>query len=300
MSIFHKRVARVGMTRSGANVLLFFVAASWGLSYVLLKMGADTLHPFQVLAWRFTFASLACVLIFKRKLKQVNRRTLCCGVLLGTIMFGCSTALIFGELTTDASTAGFLTSAAIVLVPLIQSIRKRRLPEPRLAFSILLATVGIALLSLTGGLVLSAGALLCLLSAFCYATHTITTGEFVQHEDAFRLGVIQQLTMCGWGWLMTLIFSTPTLPGNGSGWLVLVALGIFCGAFPFVAQPLAQSFTSAEHTALILSLEPVFGALFSMIMLSEAMTLQAVCGAALVLASVLLTTYRRSGQKKNV
>lgn len=293
MNIFHKRVARVGMTPSSANVLLFFVAASWGLSYVLLKMGADSLHPYQVLAWRFTFASLGCLIIFHRRLTGLRWHTLWRGMLLGVIMFGCSTALIFGELTTEASTAGFLTSAAVVLVPVIQSIRKRRLPEPRLAVSICCATIGIAMLSLKGGLVLSVGALLCLLSALCYASHTITTGEFVKQEDALRLGVIQQLTMCGLGWLMTLFFTTPILPANGSIWLVLVALGIFCGAFPFVAQPLAQSFTSAEHTALILSLEPVFGAVFSMLMLSETMTLQAICGAALVLASVLLTTYRR-------
>lgn len=48
---------------------------------------------------------------------------------------------------------------------------------------------------------------------------------------------------------------------------------MLCGAFPFVAQLAAQRFTSPEHTALILSLEPVFGAVFSMIILSETMSL---------------------------
>lgn len=130
MSILQTRAHRVGMTRHGANLLLLLVAASWGLSYVLLKMGASSMHPFEVLAWRFSFASLACILIFRQRLTHIRMRTVLYGAILGTLMFACSCALIFGELTTEASTAGFLTSTAIVLVPLIQSVRRRHLPEP--------------------------------------------------------------------------------------------------------------------------------------------------------------------------
>lgn len=293
MSILQTRARRVGMTRHGANLLLLLVAASWGLSYVLLKMGASSMHPFEVLAWRFSFASLACILIFHQRLTHIRMRTVLYGAILGTLMFACSCALIFGELTTEASTAGFLTSTAIVLVPLIQSVRRRHLPEARLLVSILCASIGIAMLSLKGGLVLTAGAALCILSAILYASHTITTGELVQREDALLLGVIQQLTMCAWGWIMSLLFASPSLPETSEHWIILIALGLLCGAFPFVAQPAAQRFTSPEHTALILSLEPVFGAVFSMIILSETMSLQAICGAVLVLASVLVTSLKK-------
>lgn len=294
MSILQARMRRVGMSRQGANLILLLVAASWGLSYVLLKMGASSLHPFAVLAWRFSFASIACLLVFRKRLRHLTRRAVRYGIILGTLMFGCSTALIFGELTTEASTAGFLTSTSIVLVPLIQCVRFHRLPERTAIIGTLCATVGIALLSLKGGLVLSAGAALCILCAVFYASHTITTGELVQREDALLLGVVQQLTMCGWGWITTFLFASPVPPQNGSTWAVLIALGLLCGAFPFVAQPAAQRFTSPEHTALILSLEPVFGAVFSMLILAETMTLQAIFGAVLVLASVLLTTVKKS------
>mgnify|MGYP002234159685 CR=1 FL=1 len=58
---------------------------------------------------------------------------------------------------------------------------------------------------------------------------------------------------------MSLLFASPSLPETSEHWIILIALGLLCGAFPFVAQPAAQRFTSPEHTALILSLEPVFG-----------------------------------------
>ena len=284
MSILHTRWRRIGMSRQSANLLLLLVAMSWGLSYVLLKMGAANLPPFEVLALRFSVASIACVAVFWRRLRHVSRRAVCYGVVLGTLMFACSSAIIFGELT-------------IVFVPVMQAVRKRRLPERPVIFGTLCATIGIAMLSLKGSLVISAGASLCILSALLYATHTIITSDMVRQEDAFLLGVIQQLTMAGWGWITTLAFTTPMLPQNAHVWLILAALGLLCGAIPFVVQPFAQSFTTPEHTALILSMEPVFGALFAVLMLSESMSGQAICGAVLVLASVLLTTYRRPKHK---
>lgn len=298
MSMLQTRWRRVGMSRHSANLLLLLVAMSWGLSYVLLKMGAASLHPFEVLALRFTFASIACLLVFRRRLAWARLRTIFYGIILGTLMFTCSSAIIFGELTTDASTASFLTSAAIVFVPVMQAIRKRHLPERAVILGTLCASVGIALLSLKGGLVLSAGASLCILSAVLYALHTIITSDMVRLEDAFLLGVIQQLTMACWGWITTFLFTDPVFPQDSQTWVIIIALGLLCGAFPFVAQPYAQSFTTPEHTALILSMEPVFGALFAVFMLSEAMSAQAICGALLVLASVLLTTYRRPNKHK--
>ena len=146
MSILQTRWRRIGMSRQSANLLLLLVAMSWGLSYVLLKMGATKLPPFEVLALRFTFASIACIAVFWRRLLHTSRRALLYGIILGTLMFACSTAIIFGELTTEASTASFLTSAAIVFVPVMQAIRKRRLPERPVIFGTLCATIGIAML----------------------------------------------------------------------------------------------------------------------------------------------------------
>lgn len=293
MSFLAKRVQRVGMSRSLANFLLFLITMAWGLSYVLMKIGGAAIPPFEVLALRFTIASCICIAIFYRRLARLTKRAVVYGILLGTVMYGCSTSIIYGMLTTEASTASFLTSAAIVIVPVAQAIRKRRLPEPKIILGTIGTTVGIALLSLKGSLVLSPGATLCIISAFLYAAHIIMTDAMTRKEDAVLLGIVQMVVMSGWGWLTSVVFATPVMPTGARAWLAILGLAVICGAFAFVTQPFAQSYTTPEHTALIFSLEPVFGAMFGWLFLGEWLSFQATCGALLVLASVLLTTVHR-------
>ena len=142
MSFLARRVHRVGMSRSMANVLLFLITMAWGLSYVLLKIGAAALPPFEVLALRFTLASVVCITIFRHRLGRLTKRALYYGFILGSVMYLCSTAIIYGMNTTEASTASFLTSSAIVIVPVAQAIRKRRLPEKKIIFGTIGTTIG--------------------------------------------------------------------------------------------------------------------------------------------------------------
>lgn len=290
MSFLARRVHRVGMSRSMANVLLFLITMAWGLSYVLLKIGAAALPPFEVLALRFTLASVVCITIFRHRLGRLTKRALYYGFILGSVMYLCSTAIIYGMNTTEASTASFLTSSAIVIVPVAQAIRKRRLPEKKIIFGTIGTTIGIALLSLKGSLVLSAGATLCIISAFLYAAHIIMTDGMTRKEDAILLGIVQMVVMTAWGWITTLLFTHPVMPTGRNEWFAILALALICGAFAFVTQPFAQSYTTPENTALIFSLEPVFGAIFGFLFLHEVLSFQATCGALLVLTSVLLTT----------
>lgn len=298
MSILSKRVGRVGMSQRSANFWLVLVTMSWGLSYVFLKALTPYLHPFEILAIRFTLSGALCCFIFRRRLALLNRQVLWRGVVLGTIMFFCNLAIVTGVSTTDASTASFLTSTAIVIVPVAQAVRHRHLPERKIILGTLGTTVGIALLSLEGGsFELSRGASLCILSAFLYAAHIITTDAYCHGHDAILLGLIQQLTMGALGWIATLLFITPVFPQAPQVWLFLSGLVLICGAFAYTLQPLAQSFTTPEHTALIFSMEPVFGAFFAFLFLGEVLSFQASCGAILVLLSVLLTTVKRPDKK---
>ena len=290
MSFSAHQSHHIGMTHATANLLLFSITMAWGLSYALMKLGCTTIPAFEVLALRFTIASLFCIAIFHKRLKKITKRAINYGVLLGTIMFFTSSAIVYGMKTTDASTASFLTSSAIVIVPVAQAIRKRHLPEKKIIFGTIGTAVGIALLSLKGSFSLSFGAGLCILSAFLYASHIIMTDQMSRQEDAILLGIIQQVVMAIWGWVSTFMFTTPVALHTQTEWLAILCLALICGAFAFISQPFAQSYTTPENTALIFSLEPVFGACFGMLLLSEHLSFQATCGACLVLLSVLLTS----------
>ncbi len=58
-------------------------------------------------------------------------------------------------------------------------------------------------------------------------------------------------------------------------------------ALAFSAQVWAQQHTTPTHTAILFSLEPVFAAIASYIVLGERLSYRALAGAALILAGIL-------------
>ena len=81
---------------------------------------------------------------------------------------------------------------------------------------------------------------------------------FTKETDSFLLG-IWQLGFTGlYGVIFTFLFETPSLPGSGAQWGAILGLAIICSAFGFIVQPVAQEYTSPEHTSMLFALEPVF------------------------------------------
>lgn len=86
-----------------------------------------------------------------------------------------------------------------------------------------------------------------------------------------------------------LLFEQPALPSKPAQWGAVICLGIFCSAYGFIAQPVAQKHTTAERIGLIFSLDPVFSAVLSFIVLHEILDWDAYMGAGLILAGVVLS-----------
>ena len=290
MGFLRKRLQRVGMSRGRANLLLALCTMFWGMSYVMNKIAGAGVPPLEVMAIRYTLAGLLCVPLFRRRLARATARTWRYGIILGLIAFVSSLGIFYGLLVTEASTAAFLTSTAFVFVPLLQTLRHRQLPEPVILLCTGMAAVGIALLSLKDGLHLSAGALLCLAGGVLYAVFIILTDDYAHKEDGIVLGVIQIIVMSVMGILCTILLADPVMPQGFAEWGAILCLTLFCSAFAFIAQPFAQAFTTPENTAVIFSMEPVFGSLYAFLILGEWLSLQGIFGACLVLASVLIVS----------
>lgn len=291
--MLQERIRRVGLFPQAATVLLIFNTMAWGLSYVVIKIGAQTIPPFELIALRFAIASLICVAIFRKSLVHINARAIFYGTILGSTMFIGSTTMVYGVQTTDASTATFIASTKIVFVPLLLALWTHRLPDKRIILGTVGTTVGIALLSLENGLTLSTGAVLCIASAIAYALHILFTGAMARKEDAILIGVLQQVVMALLGIVCMLVFNTPLIPKGIVPWTTVLVLALVNGVFVFVSQPVAQRFASAEFTALIFAMEPVFGAIFSVLLMGDRFTLQDTLGALLVLMSVLLSSVQK-------
>lgn len=208
---------------------------------------------------------------------------------LGLMLFCIFGFLTHGLVTTQASMAGFLTSTTVVFVPLIQIAITRNAPAPSLIAGILLTITGVALQTIQGSLTFNIGDLFCLITAFLYSCHILITDKLILKYDGLLIGIWQLGFVSIYAWSFSFIFESSLLPKNSVQWLAVLGLSLFCSAFGFVMQPVAQRYTTPEHTGLMLSLEPVFSAILAFVFLKERLSLKGYIGALLILCGIFIT-----------
>lgn len=276
------------MTQKQANFLLATVSIGWGTSYIFMKVLADTVSPFTVVALRFGIAFLIMIVMFNQKLISINIKMLSYSAIVGVLLCGIFISLMYGMKTTSASSAGFLTSTTVILVPVLQILITRKLPRKEVIYGVITVSIGLALLTIKDDFTFALGSLLCLVAALLYGIHIIVTNYFVKKVDAFQLGIFQLGFAFLFAFIGNFIFETPVLPNGVIEWSAILGLAIICSAYGFVIQPIAQKYTTPESTGFLFSLEPVFSAVFAFIFLNENMGGQEYVGALLILSGVLI------------
>lgn len=285
------------MSSKKAELLMASVTLAWGSSYLLMKVGLNGIGPFNLIALRFGIAFLCMLLVFLPRFKKLTGKTCLKSVLMGVILFLIFTGMVCGVNHTTASTAGFLTSTTVVLVPVLKSILERTFPAKPVIVSICTAICGLFLLTAKDGVALDKGALLCLMGAFFYAIYIIVLDKIAKKEDVFLISIIQLGVASVLGVLFMVFLETPSLPETPLEWGAVICLGLVCSAYGFIVQPIAQKYASPEKIGLIFALEPVFSAVLSFLFLHEVLEIRGYVGAILILFSVVLSEVMTSNKK---
>ena len=286
------------MTQRQADVLIAAISVAWGTSYLLMKLGLNGIETFTLIALRFGIAFVITYIIFFKRLNKVGSETIRSSALLGLILFGVFTTLMYGLKTTTVSSAGFLTSTTVIFVPILQAFITRKMPKLPIIAGVVVIVIGIGLLTIKDSFVIEAGSMLCLLAALLYAIHIIVTSSYAHKTDPLQLGIFQLGFTTLYALIFLFIFETPALPSNTTEWVAVLGLALVCSAFGFVVQPIAQKFTTPERTGVLFALEPVSSALFGFIFLHEILPLQGYIGAMLVLCGVFISGIKEKGKCK--
>lgn len=272
-----------------ADAALVMVTVFWGVSYVMSDYALNFLHPFSLCAIRFVIAFFLACLVFYRKMKPVSRETLRYAVLIGSLLTGVYAFTNFGILHTSLTNVGFIVALPVVFTPLINYVFRKIRPSRKLFFVLLLATAGMAMMTLGDRFVPALGDVLCLIAALCYAGDIVMTEVAVQNErvNALQLGVFILGTVALFMTVLSMFFGQNAEMIDIRVWGVVSLLAIFSTGFAFIAQSVAQQYTSSTHVALIFILEPVFAAAAAYWIAGEVLAPRAYFGAAMMLAAVL-------------
>jgi drug/metabolite transporter (DMT)-like permease len=283
------------LTTLRADLLLLTAAVIWGSGFVAQRLGSEHLGAFAFTGLRFTLGTLLLLplLAFAPWPTHVDRATsrratLRGGVFAGLVMFAAANAQQFGLGGTTASNGAFITSLYVVFVPFLGLFTKQRIGWP-VWTGVTLAGIGLLLLGMTDDYRMTPGDLWVLLCAVLWAVHVVVVGRYTKDAEPIRLSLIQ-LGITGVG-ALSIALARGTVPIEGvveAKWAILYGAALPV-AVAFTLQVIAQRKAPPTHTALILSLESVFGMLCGIAFLAERPTLQQYAGAALMLCGVVVS-----------
>ena len=271
---------------------LLAVAAAWGAAFVVMKPAIERQSVNSFLATRFVMAVVVMILLRPSVLRKINKEMLLKGSLAGLFL---GTGYIFqtlGLARTGAAITGFVTGLYVVLTPLIAAVFLKEKIKAFTWFCVVLATIGLALLSLRGWEV-GIGEALVFVSAIAFAAHIVTLSKWSLGFDAYALTIVQ-LSICA---LLTGVISIGQgyeKPTDSGVWGVVIFTAVIATAVAFIVQTWSQAHMSSTKVAVILTMEVVFAALFAVAFGGESLTLQVSIGGAMVLLAMYLIVTKES------
>lgn len=268
---------------------LIAVTVIWGGGFVASDMALESLRPFQIMTIRFLLASILMGAAGIRELKGMNIKEIRAGMLMGAALFTGFAFQIVGLQYTTPSKNAFLTALNVVMVPFIAFVILKKKIGVRSIAGAVMAIVGVGLLSLEKNLTLGLGDALTLVCAAGFAFQIFFTSEFVKKYRAVVLNFVQMLTAVALSFVCLFIFKETEFHVSAKGWLSVLYLGVISTALCYLLQTASQRYVDETKAAIILSMESVFGTLFSILILHEQVTIRMICGCVIILAAVIVS-----------
>lgn len=275
------------MGKYKGELLMLVTAIMWGSGFVGMAIGLEYWTVFQLMAGRFTLAAIILAIIFHKKLQLINKSVLWKGATLGAILFAAFVIQTYGLAYTTPSKNAFLTSINVLIVPIIAYVVYKRGFDRYEVIAALLAVIGIGFLSLTNDFTINLGDFLSIICAVAFAFDIFYTNVFVKKEDALALTIVQFITAAILSIIGVLILGEVPTSVSTEGMYAIIYLAVFCTFVAYVCQNVGMQYANPTKSAIILSMESLFGTLFSVWILHEILTGRMIVGCVLILIAVL-------------
>jgi len=293
--------------RLRAYLLMLFVVAVWGSTFVLIKSALADATPAAFNLARMTLAFLILAAVYHRSWKGIRRRQIAAGAVVGLCLAAGYQFQTIGLVRTTPSKSAFITGMVVVLVPLFSAIPGLRPPDARALrwnafFGAALGFVGIVLLTAptaAGGSGIAGllpdfstvnfGDVLTFGCAISFALHCIALSH-TSPRIGFRPLALLQVGFCA----VFMAVSLPFLESPHIAWTprlltALAVAAVLATAAAFSIQSWAQSILPSTHTALLLTMEPVFAWITSFLVTGERLGVRPAAGAVLILVGIGIT-----------
>lgn len=280
-------------SRPGLLALLA-AAALWGLTVVMIRFACERL-PVATLALLEAGVAASCLVLLVRTLGRRIPRPSRRLVLVSACEPGVSYLLFdYGIAHTSASHAALISGTQAALVVVVAALVARRVPSLPVGVGVLLATAGAVLVAEHAtGVASVRGDLFVLAGTVASTLYIVFVRPIAVRTDALELTAAQML----YGGAVTLPVAL-VMAGTGAlpplGWapwphvLVGAAVGVVGSVLSYGLYNWALGRTSAAEAGVSLALIPVFGLVFSVLLLGDPLPARVILAAMLVVVGVLV------------
>ncbi|MBR5329174.1 MAG: DMT family transporter [Firmicutes bacterium] len=281
------------------EIALLTTALIWGSGFIgvdyCLEVGFP---PSMINMLRFMIGAAAMLIIINKKIVTFTKAEIKTGMIAGFFFFVGFHFQAIGMQTIEVSSNALLTATNLLMVPFIcRLVFKERIPG-RVYLAVFACFFGIAVLNWSdSGFTLRIGDILTLICAFGFACHIAYLGYAGGgNKNTMNLTFIQLFTV---GVLSAIYFfffenTTVAVSNWGIGIAAVMYLALFPTALCMFLQTFGQKRTATSKSAILLSLESLFGAAFSVLLGLEPKTINLLVGGSIIFLSVLWLEWRNS------
>ena len=274
------------------NICMFIATIFFGMTYVLTKICLNYSTELHIISFRFLIAFVISLIFLQRKIFPLKIKEILYSLILSVLLFMVFITMTIGVKYTTVTNASFLISLSVIFIPFFSWIFNKEKPKKSIFIVLIIALIGIMLLTLDKNLEFHIGDILCLICSLLFSFHVLITERFVKNNNPITLGVLQFGGVAILSFLVQYPIEKFTLPKNEKFWISLMILSVFCTALAYIIQTVSQKKLSSTLIGLILSLEPIFSGIFGYFILNEYLSPQQYMGAFLLLISIIYVTVK--------
>lgn len=275
------------------ELVLVGITILWGGTFLITKIGLGHSGPLFFVGLRFGVAALLLALASPGIFRGCTRFDLIGSGMIGVTMVAGYALQTSGLQSIPSSTSAFLTALYVPFVPILQLLIFRQRPRTMVWVGIAMAFAGLVLLagpSAVATLTLGPGEALSVLSAIAFSFQILLIGVFAGRTDPRRAALFQLATVAVGSFALMPVTGEQLPDFNGTLLACAGALGL-ASAIIQVAMNWGQNHVSAARATLIYAAEPVYAGLIG-VLAGEHLTVLAIAGGVLIVASVIVSELR--------
>ena len=269
------------------SFLIIIATLSWGVTFPLIKISLEYMSPVIFLAIRFLISTIVMIPFIKNKSDFTGLKQ---GFIAGFYLFLGYYFQTIGLYFTTPAISGFVTGLYIVLVPVIAYlIYRQRISKSDLS-AVTLAFVGLLIITVgeVSNFSLQLGDLLTFICAVGYAMQII----YVSRNNKLDMVKFTFFQMAAVSLYSTIAIPTFKIYFNFSSPILIFTIvftAIFAGVVAYFITNKALVYVKPEKASIIMVSEPVFAAIFSVILTGIPLSYYTIGGGALMVTAMLMT-----------